>query len=428
MTELDKLRVELAERLLHAKRASLYDQLCIPASSSDEAVNVAIAGIKAADTCMNAEFMYAVEILASPQRREAYDRKLVIDLSKSAKNGSMNTDVRPDHQNNRLPSKIGKLFAVLVVPVLLCVVYAANKNYGGSAKQESASQNLVGSYIYHKSNTLRKCSRVAAVPTQEQKKIAHERIGAIDLATMEERLSEATKQGDLQIVSDILTIGVSEDVLNSVFDDVSVSHKNVFYGNGNDSLALLALFVRHGADLNDPTRVPALVHAAVSANIAAAEYLISQCADVNLGVTYPVPSDGSDNAFYKDEKNLMGSTPLDASIAGQSSDMMRLLLEHGANPNKPGMLGLSPLTRASIESLDKVKLLLEFGADIKVATSRSRPVGAAIAWDKPDIARYLIEHGADVSTVPNAPTLLAQANAKGFSDVATLLRGRGLTE
>jgi ankyrin repeat protein len=109
-----------------------------------------------------------------------------------------------------------------------------------------------------------------------------------------------------------------------------------------------------------------------------------------------------------------GQTPfLRAALSGDTT-MMRLLLQHGADPNIPTFAGTTPLMAASgvgwvvaqtyTESpealLEAIKICLEHGADINAVNSMglSALLGAANRGSN-DIIRYLAENGARLDVV-----------------------------
>ena len=109
-----------------------------------------------------------------------------------------------------------------------------------------------------------------------------------------------------------------------------------------------------------------------------------------------------------------GHTPfLRAALSGDTT-VMRLLLEHGADPNLPTLAGTTPLMAAGgvnwvvaqtyTESpealLAAVQLCLENGADINAVNSMglSALLGAANRGSN-HIIQYLAEHGADLDVI-----------------------------
>ena len=147
------------------------------------------------------------------------------------------------------------------------------------------------------------------------------------------------------------------------------------YGSGNlDSLSLVKQLKAHGADLNARvTRRP------------------------NVGVT---------------ALNFVGATPFFMAARGGDTELMRLLVELGADPLLPNEDGTTPLMVAAgvgthspgedagtpVEALEAVKLALELGADVNTVDKNGNTVMHGAAFKQlPDVVRLLASKGADVS-------------------------------
>ncbi|CAG8020014.1 unnamed protein product [Penicillium olsonii] len=81
-------------------------------------------------------------------------------------------------------------------------------------------------------------------------------------------------------------------------------------------------------------------------------------------------------------------------------EMVRLLLENGADPNGNGGLEVSetPLQRAIQNGdLEAAMLLVEFGANPNMAARRTVPLHMAIQRGHPALVRCMLEHGAKTS-------------------------------
>ena len=64
----------------------------------------------------------------------------------------------------------------------------------------------------------------------------------------------------------------------------------------------------------------------------------------------------------------MTGTALHSAVSRLQSDVARILLEAGANPNLPQQRGYTPLhSAAHLDDLELAKLLLAHGADPRVA-------------------------------------------------------------
>lgn len=132
----------------------------------------------------------------------------------------------------------------------------------------------------------------------------------------------------------------------------------------------------------------------------------------------------------------IGTTPLLRAAKGLDAPAIKLLLEHGANPNLPNTRGFIPIIAAAgigssdadtrgwfktddvqqraIASLD---LLLKAGGDINAKDTtqgRTLLLGAAF-WGWSDVVKYLVDHGADLNAKDN----------KGFNAVDTALGKAG---
>ncbi|MCQ6557088.1 ankyrin repeat domain-containing protein [Paenibacillus mendelii] len=89
------------------------------------------------------------------------------------------------------------------------------------------------------------------------------------------------------------------------------------------------------------------------------------------------------------------------SYAFQSgSEMVKLLLDHGAEPNHTNWLGVSYLhLRAMTGDTELARLLLDYGADINAVEEENgtTPLGWAAKYGQRDMVAFLLKHGADKS-------------------------------
>ena len=133
-------------------------------------------------------------------------------------------------------------------------------------------------------------------------------------------------------------------------------------------------------------------------------------------------------------------TPLISASRKGHEDIVRILLEHGADTNAQGKQGQSALLVASLRGHERiVRILLENGADIDIRTSiKNTPLGMQVGGYTPlisasregheDIVRILLEHGADRNIISYSwhngrpMTALEAAREKRYTSVANLLR------
>jgi ankyrin repeat protein len=167
----------------------------------------------------------------------------------------------------------------------------------------------------------------------------------------------------------------------------------LLYAARENCIACLDPLLKGGADINlpDPDGVSPLNVAIMNANWDLAKKLIEAGADVNQWDIY---GEGAlYNAVGFAARADGGRASIDPPNQTKGMDIVKLLLDKGANPNmqlffRPANVrgstntrGSTPLIRAA-NSLDKpmVKLLLEHGADATVYTAdRQTPIHAVLA-------------------------------------------------
>lgn len=105
-------------------------------------------------------------------------------------------------------------------------------------------------------------------------------------------------------------------------------------------------------------------------------------------------------------------------------DKVKELLQQGADPNIPGLIGETPLITASMNGhLDVVKLLFEWDPNIK---NKERALVQASMSGHKNVVEFLLDRGANInykSKFDENP--LIYASALGRLDVVKLLLGRG---
>jgi len=203
--------------------------------------------------------------------------------------------------------------------------------------------------------------------------------------------------------------------------------------------------IEQGADVAAADRIGrTALHAAVETQrIPLAKALVEAGADVNARfVTAPPPLRGD----YISRNSFKGATPFWMAARDANLEMMRLLLDVGADPFLANANDVTPLMVASglgendarrppdHRVVDTVSLLLELGADATTVNRRGQTAlhGAAAMWED-GVIQLLVDHGADVNVEDQrgrTPLYLVEhgnANAPSES-TAVLLRSLGATE
>jgi ankyrin repeat protein len=124
-------------------------------------------------------------------------------------------------------------------------------------------------------------------------------------------------------------------------------------------------------------------------------------------------------ANVKASTRLGGHTPLALASRNGQGEMVKILLEAGADANQATGSGATPLMLAAASgSVDAVKALLERGAavDARESLRGETPLMFAAAYGRTEVVRLLVQNGANPATVTNlldAPTL-SKAHDEAF--------------
>ncbi len=124
---------------------------------------------------------------------------------------------------------------------------------------------------------------------------------------------------------------------------------------------------------------------------------------------------------------------LTSAIFGSQVARVASLLRRVAPVNGANKYGTTPLYKAAVQGeTEIVRVLLEAGADPNLESrgeDEGTPLCAAACWGRTDIVRLLLQHGADpneVETKERGPmTALAWAQHGGYAEVAELLLEAG---
>ncbi len=189
---------------------------------------------------------------------------------------------------------------------------------------------------------------------------------------------------------------------------------------------------------------PAAFPTGMVSDLELARALVAHGADVNARQTAE-PRDG-----YRNMLNRSGATPFLLAAKAVDLEMMRLLLELGADPLLPNEDGTTALLVAAgvgiwsasespgsaEEALGAVKLMVELGDSVTtVDDNGDAALHGAVMRGSPELVIYLLEHGAALNPVNErgwTPLTIAQgifyANlGRRWPDMEALLLGLGAT-
>jgi len=192
----------------------------------------------------------------------------------------------------------------------------------------------------------------------------------------------------------------------------------LLYAARENCIACVKSLLAKGADIDlpDPDGVSPLLVAVMNSNLDLAKALVDAGADVDQWDVFgeaPLFT-----AIGLDARRGAGRSSIDPANELDGPGLIRLLLERGANPNQQlyfhpanvrgetNTRGATPLMRAAVNGdLELVKLLLEHGADAKLyMADRETPIHGVLAGRAPEkraveIIRVLHDAGTDVNVV-----------------------------
>ena len=119
---------------------------------------------------------------------------------------------------------------------------------------------------------------------------------------------------------------------------------------------------------------------------------------------------------------LNGTALYYASLYGFSGLAKYIICTHGEDVNADSGYHGTPLRAASIKGhIDVVRVLLDHGANVNTIDKRNTPLRSAYVGGHLEIMRLLLEHGADVDAWDYSDLLLNSASKKGRAEVVHLL-------
>lgn len=125
---------------------------------------------------------------------------------------------------------------------------------------------------------------------------------------------------------------------------------------------------------------------------------------------------------------VYGDAPITVAVHKSSDEIFELLLKHGANPNIANYYGNTPLLEAAEKGYtEKIKLLLKYGSIIDASNSDNvTPLMSAVDSGFIESVNALLESGADANIADiNGNTPLLKAASNGSVEIVNLLLKKG---
>ncbi|MBA4417418.1 MAG: hypothetical protein C0392_05870 [Syntrophus sp. (in: bacteria)] len=182
----------------------------------------------------------------------------------------------------------------------------------------------------------------------------------------------------------------------------------LIYASEKGDIDIVKALVGKGADVNAKSKYgdTALDKAISQKHVEVARFLINSGADIK------------------------SSSPLISAVTVDSRKIVEILLEKGADINKRGWEGKTPLMYAAAGEFNMVKYLVEKGADVNIRDNEDKTalMAAVESFNKSNISsiRFLIEKGADCNgTNSKGETALILASKRGDADIVRVLLEKG---
>jgi ankyrin repeat protein len=200
-------------------------------------------------------------------------------------------------------------------------------------------------------------------------------------------LADAVQRGRADLAKLFLSAGANPNEKDLTGTSILLAAVRSDKLDDGDKDSLVRLLLAHGASPNvtDSWGLTGLAHAAAGDNLDLFRAFLAHGADPN--------------------QIVHGDTLLVNAIDKRRWEQARLLIEHGASPNKADKLGRTPLLVAmQKQDADMVQLLISRGADVN-QTGAMTPIGFARAWGDDSIIATLRAHGARGLGDDGSPTV-----------------------
>uniref|UniRef100_A0A6C0ED74 Uncharacterized protein n=1 Tax=viral metagenome TaxID=1070528 RepID=A0A6C0ED74_9ZZZZ len=154
-------------------------------------------------------------------------------------------------------------------------------------------------------------------------------------------------------------------------------------------------------------------------------YLALACHNGNTEIVKILLENGASSVI--NEADIGGLTPLLYATKRKHFDIIKLLVEHGADVNIQNKEGFTPLINSILyEDKKSVELLLKSGANVEQKKGFLTPLNIACIYGNMEIIELLLKNGADINTKNQyGVTPLIMSIGKKFINVVKLLIEKG---
>lgn len=247
----------------------------------------------------------------------------------------------------------------------------------------------------------------------------------MNIEASESNLLEYSKSGDVDVVDLLLRAGISKDIKGS-YKGFKDNYMPIHFAAKNGHTEVVKLFLDAGQDVDviGGTDNTILIIASEIGNVDMAKMAIEYGAYIDH-----ISED---------------STPLHLAVNGRHTDIVKLLLDNGADINKLDCYKLKPVhIAADTASIDIFLLLMNRGANVNDCAGYRIPLSYAVTKshmifidgefvdaiymkDKLDFVKMLISKGADVNFVhSNGKSILDTVSEEKMPEMYELLKHNG---
>lgn len=262
-----------------------------------------------------------------------------------------------------------------------------------------------------------------------------------------ERLLIAVGEGKKEEVEKLLKAGADVNGRRMVARESSDGRPTpLMVASERGCLEIVRLLLDAGAnaDVADDHKRTALMFASSSGNADVAGLLLDRGANVNAGPHTPLmcacAGKHAGSKGYRETVKLLlargadvhavdpeyGTTALLRSIFSNDVEIVRMVLDAGADVNAATKDGETALMGAAVGKLDIAKLLIERGANVDAQNSSGdTALIRAVSQDHTEIVRVLLDAGWDIDARNRVgKTALSIAIDRGNTEIAEILRAR----